>query len=365
MVGNEPDDNDVNKARNQSPGDDNLSTSIDTSKHAVIGARIDELFVRFPELVRPADTGEKPAMSTATVVDQETVRLQSDICRLEVERIEQAVKIHELQRDVEAQLVEHRNLRDAIARYASTTEELERKQRLQPLLARVCAPAQEALLLSDLADRFQEHLFNETNPCCAFVVSIDIRRSTELMLKTKSARQFALFLTTLGDKLRRIVIDEYGVFDKFTGDGILAFFPEFYSGKDAALRVIRAAQACHREFQRHYRQSWGSFTAIMKDTGLGIGVDFGAVQGIQIGGEITVVGGPVVYACRLGAAQAGKTVLNHPAYEKISQYVRACICHETEIDFKHEGPFVAFEVVHFDDQHSPATPEWMQVKGIP
>ena len=37
------------------------------------------------------------------------------------------------------------------------------------------------------------------------------------------------------------ITDSYGVFDKFTGDGILAFFPEFFSGPDAGFLAIRAA----------------------------------------------------------------------------------------------------------------------------
>jgi hypothetical protein len=40
--------------------------------------------------------------------------------------------------------------------------------------------------------------------------------------------------------------------------------------------------------------------APLKDTGLGIGIDFGATRLVQMAGGLSVVGAPVVYACRLG-----------------------------------------------------------------
>jgi hypothetical protein len=73
-----------------------------------------------------------------------------------------------------------------------------------------------------------------------FVLSVDIRRSTELMLKARTAEKFAEFITGLSIELTTIVLNSFGVFDKLTGDGILAFFPDFFSGPDAAYRVVAA-----------------------------------------------------------------------------------------------------------------------------
>jgi len=53
------------------------------------------------------------------------------------------------------------------------------------------------------------------------------------MLKARSPALFAGFMTQLCAALEVTIKEEYGVFDKFTGDGVLAFFPEFFSGKDA------------------------------------------------------------------------------------------------------------------------------------
>jgi class 3 adenylate cyclase len=152
----------------------------------------------------------------------------------------------------------------------------------------------------------------------------------------------------------------YGVFDKFTGDGILAFFPEFFSGPDAAFYAIQAASRCHVMFENKYREFRTSFSAILNDVGLGIGIDYGLANLAQMAGGLTVVGVPVVYACRLGGAPAGKTLLNQPAFEKITERLSTiCFVRETELDLKHEGRALAYEVTLNTSRYMPQPPIWL------
>lgn len=255
---------------------------------------------------------------------------------------------------------EHANEKNA---FETQIAQQYKKEQLRYLLDRVCPDAQRVLLDPDsmLLKSFQ----NEKS-CDAFVISIDIRRSTELMLKAREPRLFAEFIRELGLKLGDIVIENLGVFDKFTGDGILAFFPEFYSGADSGFRVVETADKCHEVFRQHYRDNRRCFTAVLRDTGLGIGVDFGKVHMVQIGGALTVVGNPVVYACRMGSAPAGSTLLNQPAYEQIFDLFSAyCDIEETSLPFKHEGDMVAYTARRNKKQHSPANPEWLDASQTP
>src|SRR5262249_2842053 len=139
-------------------------------------------------------------------------------------------------------------------------------------------------------------MFSQSQGCPAFVMSVDIRRSTELMLKARTPEQFANFITTLCRDLESIVKSNYGVFDKFTGDGVLCFFPEFFTGDDAGYWVVKAANECHRAFELRYREFRSSFSTILIEVGLGIGIDYGTVHLVQMAGGLTVVGSPVVYA---------------------------------------------------------------------
>jgi class 3 adenylate cyclase len=97
--------------------------------------------------------------------------------------------------------------------------ELERLTKLAHLLRSV-GPEGKAKLLA--SDAFVTEFDQEK--CFAFVVSIDIRKSTDLMLKATEPKHFASFITKLCGRLCDAVLGNNGVFDKFTGDGILAFF---------------------------------------------------------------------------------------------------------------------------------------------
>ena len=60
-------------------------------------------------------------------------------------------------------------------------------------------------------------------------MSIDIRRSTELMLKARTTELFAEFMAGLCEQLQGLIRDKFGIVDKFTGDGLLVSFLEFFS----------------------------------------------------------------------------------------------------------------------------------------
>ena len=44
----------------------------------------------------------------------------------------------------------------------------------------------------------------------------------------------------LCEELKGLISDRFGIVDKFTGDGLLASFPDFFSGPDAGYRAISA-----------------------------------------------------------------------------------------------------------------------------
>jgi class 3 adenylate cyclase len=238
-----------------------------------------------------------------------------------------------------------------------TLLELKRKQELDFLLSRVSPIAEKAILATD--DLREE--FFASKEQLAFVVSIDIRRSTELMLKARTPSHFASFMTQFCADLETAIKDEFGVFDKFTGDGVLAFFPEFFSGRDAGYHALAAAQKALALFAESYRRHRSSFTTVLRDVHLAVGIDFGGVHLVQVAGGLTVVGGPVVYACRLSGGPPGTILLNQPAYERISDaYGGLCLMSETSIEIKHEGGVVCYELKPSNKPFEPASPPWLE-----
>jgi hypothetical protein len=228
-------------------------------------------------------------------------------------------------------------------------------QGLSHILNKVEPKAQDCLLDSETFASF----FSNDRTCAAFVMSVDLRKSTTLMLKARDSQRFAVFITHLCNRLYNTILKYHGVFDKFTGDGILAFFPDFYSGIDAGFYALKAASECHEIFHDEYKKHRNGFISVLSDVGLGIGIDFGSVTLVSLWGGLTVVGAPVVYACRMGAAPAGSTLLNQPAFEVVfSKYSDICTFFETSIDIKGEGQTIAYDVKLNGKNYEHKLPNW-------
>jgi hypothetical protein len=77
-------------------------------------------------------------------------------------------------------------------------------------------------------------------------------------------------------------------------------------------------------------------------------------------GGLTVVGVPVVYACRLSGAPAGVTLLNQPAYEKITDPMRENLSIDEDLlDIKHEGKILTYRVKRNGKVYKPVMPNWL------
>ena len=76
---------------------------------------------------------------------------------------------------------------------------------------------------------------------------------------------------------------------------------------------------------------------------------------------MTVVGIPVVYACRMGGAKAGDTLLNQPAKEEIERladkYIKVT---ETEIEIKNEGSALAYKIELHENSFQLEDPKWLK-----
>jgi class 3 adenylate cyclase len=275
-------------------------------------------------------------------------------------------ELAELRAKVQTTLAELRSKGHALNESEHEVEQLRSElgriaeiERINHLLRRVNASGQSQLL----RDSDFRASFTDAQPKRAFVLSMDVRRSTDLMLKAREPRMYADFLLHLATGLREIVLKNFGVFDKFTGDGVLAFFPEFFAGRDAGLSAVKTAIECHELFARHYTAHRSSFNAIIKGAGLGIGIDYGDVHIVEIGSEVTVVGTPVVYACRLGGASAGTTLVNQFAYEQLfERHPSHCDFAELSLDVKHEGAMIVYGVTGSGKQLLPAAPEWSRAQ---
>jgi len=229
-------------------------------------------------------------------------------------------------------------------------------KKILDLSNRICEIGKNKLLKST---KFR-NLF-ERKKCFAVVLAIDIRRSTELMLKAKNPINFANFISSLCIQMMDIIKTNYGVVDKFTGDGILSFFPDFYTGSDAIYFALNSAKECNNYFKKHYDDNRTLFSTILNEVGLGIGIDCGETSLVEINNVLTVVGIPVVYACRLSNANFGEILLNQSAYEaSIVKHKKCCQYNESELDIKHEGKILTYKLEKYIFPKDIIHPKWIK-----
>jgi class 3 adenylate cyclase len=154
----------------------------------------------------------------------------------------------------------------------------------------------------------------EGDPIQMFVMSADIRSSTLLMKESVRFERFASIMDKFVSAVRRGIGRSGGWFDKFTGDGFLAYWI-VQSGSDdeyhehfvqAAGNITYTARTLVDLFQRRVLEDFRSNSRNLPATaGLSMGLDAGPGYLVEIAGELTVVGSPVVGAVRMVTAATG------------------------------------------------------------
>lgn len=199
------------------------------------------------------------------------------------------------------------------------------------------------------------------------ILSADIRRSTFLMKEAEQLTEYARIMTAFIELSREIVGRWAGWFDKFMGDGFIAYWPcdlfwidDRFDGNISARALhgaalgranrvapssdgagrslptiaqedecvslglscaLSAAAILIRTFEQtvkpEFRRTSRNFRA---DTGLTVGIDYGNVQMVPLGREVSVVGHAVVGAVRMTAAGVASDIL---ANGRVGEFARS------------------------------------------
>lgn len=145
----------------------------------------------------------------------------------------------------------------------------------------------------------------------AVAVVGDLRLSGFVLREAVAPSLYARFIVSFTEAVRALSADNGGWFDKFTGDGFLAFwlYPDdrripAESVSDFCQSVVSASGHLVANLRRNSRN-------FPVGVGLALGLDAGPCELVRIGDSITVVGSPVVGATRMASgARAGEAVVN-------------------------------------------------------
>jgi class 3 adenylate cyclase len=155
-------------------------------------------------------------------------------------------------------------------------------------------------------------------PIEMFVMAADIRESTTLMKEAVRFERFAQVMDKFVSSVRQGIRRSGGWFDKFTGDGFLAYWilqpgrTEDYEERlvqttgDVAHTANILIALFHRRVLEDFRSNSRNLSA---GVGLSMGLDAGPGYIVKIADELTIVGSPVVGAVRMVNAAGAREIL--------------------------------------------------------
>jgi class 3 adenylate cyclase len=134
------------------------------------------------------------------------------------------------------------------------------------------------------------------------VLACDIRKSTFLMKEAVDFGDFANILSGFVSEASRVTRVRGGFFDKFTGDGFLAYWE--YGGPSDLISEAEEPLFASRETVAFFNAVVGEdFRANSQNfpegVGISIGLDAGPCYLAEVAGDITIVGPAVVGAVRM------------------------------------------------------------------
>lgn len=156
----------------------------------------------------------------------------------------------------------------------------------------------------------------------SIVIVADIRHSQDLMTYSPSPDLYEHYILKLSEQAQKIIKDEYGIFDRFTGDGFICYFNKFVSEKFGLDYYESAISVCRkiREVADSIISEWVSkIRKVPSDPiGLSIGIDTGKVSYSEQNGNLYAIGDACVWATRMcSAGGSGDIVVNNIPYQHL------------------------------------------------
>ncbi len=176
----------------------------------------------------------------------------------------------------------------------------------------------------------------------------DIRKSQDLMTYAPSSKFFSEMMLDFMETSRKLIKDNFGVFDKFTGDGFLAYFNE-----EVCLKASKNFHDCFLNFSHALMQySKEHFTKWTKSIrklplglcGLTIGADIGKIDFKEIDGHLFAIGDTIVWANRVcSAGKSEDLIVNNILYNELKDK-KGVSFEEIESSTKAGESFVAYRM---------------------
>jgi len=200
-------------------------------------------------------------------------------------------------------------------------------------------------MLKTIPDNLEVELSNART----IAVVGDIRKSQDLMTYSPSADFFRDMVIEFTQTARKIIKDNYGIFDKFTGDGFLAYFNEDVcktANKDFIDCFIKSSKEIMEFSTEHFEKWTKSIRKLpLGSSGLTIGADIGKIEYKEIEGHLFAIGDTIVWANRVcSAGKSNEIILNNILYNLVKEKDRKAKFDTLESITKAGESFTAYKM---------------------
>lgn len=172
-----------------------------------------------------------------------------------------------------------------------------------------------------ICDQVDKSLLFSLSESETVVVIGDIRKSQDLITYATNPETYRTNMAFLIDRVRKTVLENMGIFDRFTGDGFICYFNDSLLQKfhkdlyetviDVCVKIQKECKPLFEDWQHGLRK------LSQESIGLSIGVDSG-VMNFSDDRMMFAIGNPAVWATRMCATgNAGDIILNNIPHSKI------------------------------------------------
>ena len=150
-------------------------------------------------------------------------------------------------------------------------------------------------------------------------------------------------------EVRRILKEDYAIYDRFTGDGFIAYFNQFVCEQEGKDYYEMTLDACRRiqSFSENFFKKWSSLIRKIpvEPIGLSIGIDSGYVDFKDVDNQFFAIGDACVWATRMcNAGKRGDVIFNNIPYHQIVKYGAKGFSTEIDAETKNGESFKAYKV---------------------
>lgn len=201
-----------------------------------------------------------------------------------------------------------------------------------------------------ICDQVDKSLLCSLSESETVVVIGDIRRSQDLITYSVNPDTYRTNMASLIEKVKNTVLENMGIFDRFTGDGFICYFNAYLLERfnkdlyetvvDVCTKIQKESKPLFDEWQR------GLQKLSQEPIGLSIGVDSGTMN-FSDKELMFAIGTPAVWATRMCAVgNAGDIILNNIPHSKICCSNLSFIFEEVFGTTKTGEKFKAFKLRH-------------------